>query len=317
VKIAIIGAGLAGVMLARRLREAGHHPSIFEKSRGAGGRMATRRTEAFAFDHGAAYFTAHSEAFRTFLEPFIANGHVALWPGRFVRFSADTAAASEAEERFVSVPAMNALCKAIVDPASLHTQAQVAPIREPGLVHDSADNLLGQFDWIVSTAPGPQTAALFADIAPVPLAPEHMSGGYTAMFGFAGAHDPGWDVAEVEDPVIGSIIVNSAKPGREGPGTAFVTHARTDWADAMIDEETTAIRPRLAEGFTRLTGIDAGKADYATAHRWRYAHANAGFEDGFLLAPDAGLAACGDWCMGGGVEAAFTSATRLADWLLG
>jgi len=41
-----------------------------------------------------------------------------------------------------------------------------------------------------------------------------------------------------------------------------------------------------------------------------------GFADGFAICPDAGLAACGDWCWRGGVEAAFNSANALTDELL-
>ena len=55
--IAIIGAGMAGVTCARTLRQAGHKVTIFEKSRGLGGRMATRASAFGSFDHGAQYFT--------------------------------------------------------------------------------------------------------------------------------------------------------------------------------------------------------------------------------------------------------------------
>ena len=305
--IAIIGAGIAGAVLARRLREAGQAVTIFEKSRGAGGRMATRRAHSMAFDHGAPCFTARTERFRAYLAPLIADGLVAPWRGRF--------AGMGAEDRFVAVPAMNALPKALATDIPMHTQVQAAPVKTPHQLHDTDGNALGRFDWIVSTAPGPQTAALFGDLAPVLLAPEHMTAGFTTMLGFADAQDPGWDMAQVDDAVIASIIVNSAKPGRESDGAAFVIHARSDWSQPRIDEAPDAVQPLLTDAFTRLTGIDAASATYAETHRWRYAHANAGISEGYILAPDGGVAACGDWCMGGGVEAAFTSAMHLADVL--
>lgn len=314
-RLAIIGAGLSGAILAQRLRAAGHAVVIFEKSRGPGGRMATRRTDGFVFDHGAPWFTVREPAFRDFLAPWIASGTVADWTGRFVHLAEGTATPADSEPHTIACPAMNALARVLVGGADLRTGVHVAPVRAPHLLHDSEGNALGRFDWIISTAPGPQTATVFADIAPLSLAPDHMSGGFTAMFGFHERHDPGWDAAHLDDTVIASVIVNSAKPGRSG-GTAFVVYAQSAWAEARITQEPTAIRPQLALAFTRLTGIDAGKAEYSTAHRWRYAHANGGFADGFALCPEAGLAACGDWCGGGGVEAAFTSASALADELL-
>jgi renalase len=41
---AVIGAGMAGIACARTLAQAGHQVTVFEKSRGPGGRMATRST---------------------------------------------------------------------------------------------------------------------------------------------------------------------------------------------------------------------------------------------------------------------------------
>ena len=63
-KIAIIGAGLAGLTAASHLISAGFRVDLVEKSRGAGGRMATRRETWASLDLGAQYFTARSPAFR-------------------------------------------------------------------------------------------------------------------------------------------------------------------------------------------------------------------------------------------------------------
>ena len=53
--LAIVGAGMAGLSAAREMRR--RRPdlmiTIYEKSRGFGGRVATRRRDGFVFDHGA------------------------------------------------------------------------------------------------------------------------------------------------------------------------------------------------------------------------------------------------------------------------
>ena len=49
----IIGAGLAGLFLGRELKSRGENVLILEKSKGLGGRIATRRIENLGFDHGA------------------------------------------------------------------------------------------------------------------------------------------------------------------------------------------------------------------------------------------------------------------------
>ena len=52
-RIAIVGAGVAGLTGALALRDAGCEVVVFDKGRGPGGRTATRRAGALSFDHGA------------------------------------------------------------------------------------------------------------------------------------------------------------------------------------------------------------------------------------------------------------------------
>ena len=64
--IAIIGAGLSGLVAARRLEKVAN-ATIFENSKGVGGRIATRRSGIYSFDHGAQFFTPKTKLFEEFL----------------------------------------------------------------------------------------------------------------------------------------------------------------------------------------------------------------------------------------------------------
>ena len=82
-KVAVIGAGISGLVCARLLVEHGMEVTVFEKSRGIGGRMSTRRSpEGYHFDHGAQYFTVREERFRRYVDSWAAEGLVARWEGR-------------------------------------------------------------------------------------------------------------------------------------------------------------------------------------------------------------------------------------------
>lgn len=65
-EIVIIGAGLTGLTLARSLKKLGKSCLLLEKSRGLGGRIATRRIDNWGLDHGA-FFLSHSQYFEDFL----------------------------------------------------------------------------------------------------------------------------------------------------------------------------------------------------------------------------------------------------------
>lgn len=126
-RVAVVGAGMAGVACARTLAQAGCHVTLFEKSRGFGGRMSTRQTEFGSFDHGAQYFTVRDERFALALQttpdvvlPWSANtvrvldalGHVlATTPPR-------------REAHYVATPGMNALVRTWAQPLADPTHAQ-------------------------------------------------------------------------------------------------------------------------------------------------------------------------------------------------
>lgn len=62
-KIAVIGAGMAGITAARSLKAAGHRVQVFEKSRGSGGRLASKRSEMGRINLGAQRFTSDDPLF--------------------------------------------------------------------------------------------------------------------------------------------------------------------------------------------------------------------------------------------------------------
>ena len=79
-KIAIIGAGIAGLACARNLAQAGVQAVVFDKGRGIGGRVATRRAGNLRFDHGAPYVVAKGDDFAKCLRGLIEQGMRRLGP---------------------------------------------------------------------------------------------------------------------------------------------------------------------------------------------------------------------------------------------
>ena len=89
VRVALVGAGIAGLSCARALVDAGASVTVFDKGRAPGGRITTRRLEAHAFDLGAQYATALDARFRRWLDECAASGVAAEWPARVVSVGAD------------------------------------------------------------------------------------------------------------------------------------------------------------------------------------------------------------------------------------
>lgn len=325
-RIAIIGAGLAGLTLAHALQ---HKADILilEKSRGVGGRMATRRIDDFAFDHGALFFTARSLAFRRFLQPYRSSGIVQEWTPRVL-----TLASGEKhyprdwfEPHFVAVPGMTALCKAMAVGLDVLTGIRALP---PLLLPDgrwqlqwsgdagsatSAAALEQPVDWIVSTAPAPQARALLprefchhSALAEVQLKPC-----IALLLGLQQA--PAWrfDAARMKHPVLDWISCEASRPGRSA-ACALVLHSTAAWAELQQTATDDAIAASMLQALEDVLGQTLGRYDVLQVKRWAYAQAITPERPMVLLDARLRLAACGDWTHAGRVEGAFLSAQALA-----
>jgi renalase len=120
-RIAVVGAGMAGATCAAALTQAGHDVHVFEKSRGVGGRMATRKlqvqqqgtpaTTIGHADHGAPYFTAHNPEFKRFLEDAQRHAAVSAWSPRC---AAGSFVPLDEASLWLATPDMPALCRHIM-----------------------------------------------------------------------------------------------------------------------------------------------------------------------------------------------------------
>lgn len=320
-RVAIIGAGLSGLVVARELRDHAD-VTVFEKSRGVGGRMATRYHGDFEFDHGAQFFTARSREFRKFLEPLIDEGVVANWTARFAEYSGSKITAErqwdDSYPHFVGTPRMNAIGKRLASDIDVHTETPVtrlSPVKS-GWHLFSDDRSLGAFDWVVLTAPAPQTLSLAREAAELQAeaARAAMQPCFALMLGFDTPLDLPWQAALVRDADISWISVNSSKPGRNAPCT-LVVHSTNAWAAAYLEQDAAKSQQHLMEVTSSVLNRDVSSARTAVLHRWRFANLESRGGPACYCDRQRKIAACGDWFVRGRVEAAFTSAQRLVQTL--
>jgi renalase len=321
-RIAIIGAGLAGLTIARRIGDIAQ-PVILEKSRGTGGRMATRRAPPFAFDHGAQFFTAKEPEFEAVVKSWQQAGVVKVWQPRFAELDRGSILAERdwdaSYPHFVGAPGMSAIGRHLSSGLDIRLQTPVASVNPHGsdwqlVAADGSE--LGLFQWVIATAPAAQSAALlpgsFAHHDA--LSATRMQSCFALMLGFEAPPHLPWQAALVRNADISWVSVNSSKPGRPEHFT-LVAHSTNAFADAHIDEPLENLQQHLYAELRDITGIDAKRADFCQLHRWRYANIDSQSGATALVDADRRLAACGDWCIRGRIEAAFSSAVALTEQL--
>ena len=305
-RIAIVGAGMAGMSCGQRLSRLGHEVRLFDKGRGPGGRMATRRMEdggtTLHFDHGAQYFTARDPRFVEQVAHWEASGVAARW-------------AAAGDDAWVGTPAMNAPLKAMAGELGVQFGTRIEQLVRDGegwqLDGEGAPD--ARFDAVLVAVPAEQAGPLLQPHAPAMarLADQTASDPcWTLMAGFEAPLALVQDTLRQRGP-IGWAARNNAKPGRANE-ECWVIQASPEWSRAHLEEDAETVAAALLAELAEANGGPLPRQLGATAHRWRFARSGTAGEEA-LWDAEQRIGVCGDWLIGPRVEAAYMSGLLLAE----
>lgn len=339
-EVVVIGAGMAGLSLARDLMKSGIDVLCIEKSRGTGGRLASKRVmnEAFgvlAFDLGASSFQATNHSFKNFLVEAGDKVH-RLSNGEYV-----AASRSSALTRELATGIRLECGQRITRIEYLEDQAEYP--WKTFIQNNGEECLFSQSTYLVLATPPEQAYALVPQDHPyksafdyVETLPQWVSVFYVAddTFNTLGL-DQVHAVNTPESSVIKRVSLESVKadrtPPEHGQGVLVKVEAQPMWSKARTDYDKEDIAQALWRALWEIkpvlkneVGLDIlDQPLYCYTHRWLYSLpqqnvlSRAGQVKGLNhLGPQENLCLCGDYLGMGrglhGVEAAYLSGTSLA-----
>jgi renalase len=336
----VVGAGLAGLTAARELVAAGLRVLVLEKSRGIGGRMATRRVGEAVCDHGAQFFTVRTGAFAATVEAARDAGAVTVWCDGFLRdgsLGAD-AAVGDGHPRWRGVRGMTDLPKRLASlltegaspRCAIRTGVKVVSVGiangrvrvategtgEAGEVFEAAAAML--------TAPVPQALDL---MAAGEFEPENATAlrtvGYDPCFALMLVLDrpslippPG----AVPFPADGGgplawIADNQQKRISSVP--ALTVHATGRFSQEHFDVPGERVATLLVDAARPwIDGDPAAVVIESSLHRWKFATPTTILPDAFVPVSQAPpIVCCGDAFAGPRVEGAASSGLAAGRWV--
>ncbi len=303
-KVAVIGAGMAGLTCAQELHQRGVDVVVFDKGRGLGGRMATRRAEGgFQFDHGAQVLLAQGVPFAEMLKRAEAAGAAARWsPGG-------------EDLGYVGQPGMTGLAKYLGAGLGIHKETRVDRIANSnGRWTLSWDGGEDTFDRVVVTTPAPQLRELLPEghAFDAALGNVTMDPSLTLMVGLAAPIRLPFETRTAPEAELAWIACDSTKPARPDT-TCIVAQASRAWSLEHLELDKDAFARAMLPLLADAIGADPiADPAYVSGHRWRYAFVSTPLGQPFL-ADDAGtLFAGGDWCLGARAEHAWESGQAIA-----
>jgi predicted NAD/FAD-dependent oxidoreductase len=318
-RVAVVGAGLAGLTCARQLEQAGVAVTVFEKSRGVGGRLSTRRVDWATFDHGAQYFTARDPVFTEWINGLLATDVVSQW-------SPVMAKPNPAEPWYVANPGMNALARAQAKGLNVVLNTRVAAIErrhdqwqltfEEGAPDFGSD--MG-FDAVVLAVPNEQAVPLLqphrADwaecLAAIPLLPC-----WTLMLSTSPVAS-NLQAGQPNHGPIGWWARNDSKTGRskDEQQQDWVVQATPEWTEQHLNSDKALVIAELQKAWLDQLGVASVTViETPMAHRWLYARRTPGIAplDSSLWSTQYRLGVCGDGLTHSRVEQAYLSGRDVA-----
>jgi hypothetical protein len=336
VQVVIIGAGLAGLACGRELVRRGRVVRVLERSRGVGGRCATRRVEGQAVDHGIAMVHGGTARFRQFVDDLALPGRVEGWPGRVVaaRLACQPDAFGDGAWRFALEDGVSRLPKAVGAGLCLRLGQRVMAVHEDGaelictseggeshrapvvVLAGSLPQSLALAEPLVRDWPGAaDTVARLRSIEIVPV--------LTVLAGYPLAGpEPGFDSWHpFETTMVQSIHHDSAK--RAAPrDRVLVLHARPRFARERLDDSPLEWASDLLWEAGEVVGEWVSRPAWVQPHRWGSGRVRIGDQQPapcVLRAPGGALLVLAGDAFGGspGLEGAALSGLAAAEHIIG
>lgn len=316
--VAIVGAGLSGAFLSNLLIDKGLKVSIYEKSRGTGGRLSSCRLGESSADLGAPFFNPKTDFFKLWLEQ---QSSVSRWSPGISDFSGNLR--SDISQLYTANPRQSALTRSLVKNAELLTSKRVGYIwperDEKGLgilLRDDHGKALGHYDAAIIATPAMQAIPLLEAIPRFQKKAEEItpSSSWVSILALKESVTD-IEIFEGSHPILFRAIKDSAKPYRSGTKQEiWQVEATSDWSAIHQEKDPNWVLQQISDAFFEVIGSKS-EVESSRTHRWLYSRNNH-HSDTFLWDQETAIGVCGDWLANQDQDGAWHSAYLLADKII-
>lgn len=320
-RIAIVGAGPAGLAAAFALRDSNCAVTVFEKSKGLCGRAAARTRHGVRLEPGANYIKIDSPEVENLIRQQLPTGELVeiendIWThdatGRFEPGDPDL----NLEPKWTYRSGISTLGKLLAaeSKAEIVRKSRITalePDKSAWKLLDENGSKHGPFERVLLTPPGPQVVEILKAsgleseiwageiITSLSKAVYHRQ--FTFAFGFRGQLSrPGRFYASVNPDgrhPISWLSFENDKPGHIPAGWTVVgAQMRPAWSAERFEDDFDRNAATACEELVKLLGWESARPDWHDVQRWKFAHpfaaadaelARAGESAGIFIAGDA------------------------------
>lgn len=327
--VVIVGAGIAGLTAAKELSRHGCRVAVYEKSRGTGGRMSSKRvalddSQFMSFDLGCASFSASSEEFKQQISQWHNDGVISPWWKD-----------SSGNTHYVGIPRSSSITRHLSKNVACYFKTKIGSLTFDNdvwnVVSDESDEIIARAKQVVLATPPDQAYDLLhrSSLRDCELT---QSLGHVLM-------NPQWvmgvevdqlpinfpEVAQPQNDIILSISHESIKPHRDTLDKHVLqVQATVAWTQQHLEVNKTEVseilQNELSLYFSDIFGCDIN-IKHSYLHRWLYSQTQKGtykVNSNLYLSDESGIALIGDYIdpHTSGVESSWMSGYQLSKHLI-
>jgi predicted NAD/FAD-dependent oxidoreductase len=340
-RVAVIGAGMAGLAAARALHHAGCQVLVLERNNLPGGRVTTRLmpvaspegASAVLFDYGAQNIKADGTALGTVAQQVLDESDFAVVDAPVCLHEDHRVLAgdehSNAERKWSCAGGMQQLAKTLASDLPIHYNTSVLRIEQDDefLLHTDQSDTLDTVQRVIVTIPAPQAAQLLeasmwsAEAANmndriVLLRTVEYSRCLSVMLHFAAAgEDIPWYALLARDrshPLLWLARENAKNFVPGGQGSALVAQLGHEVSCKLWDETDDTISRRTTGWIADILGDDFRETLQHEVYRWRYSQPRNTIDFDAVNTPGTRVLVCGDATARGRVPDAYDSGLQAA-----
>ena len=339
--IAIIGAGVSGLAAAHTLQDAGYTVTLFEKSRGVGGRAATRKRDGFIYDHGAQYIKGGSSLSdewitKRFAAPDLISIEKPVWTFDATGHIQEGDAKQNAEPRWSYRSGLTAFPKRMAEGLDIHLETRIGRIQQTPdgwLLFDTGSQNVGLFNQLLITIPAPQAIALLqasqlddnlSQTLSTQLSEAHYNPLISVMLGYRPAPQqrPYYALVNTDKgyPISWLAWEHEKSPERVPQGTGLlIAQMAPQYSKEHRDTPQTVLIQDIQQLVSQLLHESLPELILTDVQYWKYAlpSSKANAEQLNALASPHGLFFCGDAFVGGRVHLALEDGINVAQHITG
>lgn len=331
---------MSGLAAAHILLDAGYTVTLFEKSRGVGGRAATRQRAGFLYDHGAQYIRqGHPESVslitKRFRAPDLINISKPIWIFDAQNAIQEGDPKQNAEPRWSYRSGITALAKLMAATLTIRFETRIARLQQTPAgwqLFTTTNQDAGTYDSVLITIPAAQAqeliqASQFGDNLQSQIAAQLQKSRYSQLLSVA----LGYTTRLQERPYY--ALVNTDKshaiswlawehekaPERVPPGGGMlIAQMAPGYSEEHREDSPESLVADVVERTADLIDEQLPPPDFTDVQPWRYAlpTEKADAEALNALTVPHGLAFCGDAFVGGRVHLALEHGLSVAHQLI-